>query len=177
MYKQVGDYQLMEKIGKGNFADVYLGVHKSTSAQFAIKVISKDSFSDPKLLSGLESEVKIMREFSHRNIIQLHKYFSSEKNFYLVLEYCPGGDLAKFIRRNKRLSEEHALSFLAQLSEGLSFLNERNFIHRDLKPANVLLVENSPSAVIKLADFGFARHLTSATLALTRCGTPLYMVG
>ena len=173
--KVVGEYQLTEKIGKGNYADVYLGFHKNTGQKYAIKAISKDTFSEPKLLTGLESEIRIMREFQHPNILQLFKYFSSEKNFYLVLEYCTGGDLSKFIRKRTRLSEGLAYNFLLQLAEGLSFLNENNFIHRDLKPANVLLTEASESAILKIADFGFARHLTGASLAQTRCGTPLYM--
>ncbi len=176
MSKSVGEYVLKEKIGKGSYADVYKGVHKITGLKYAIKTICKENLSDPKLLMGLESEIKIMREFFHENIVRLHEYFSSEKNFYLVLELCEGGDLSKYIKKNKRISERVSHSFLLQLANGLSFLQEKNFIHRDLKPANVLLSEFSENAVLKLADFGFARHLTAASLAQTRCGTPLYMV-
>ncbi len=176
MSKTVGDYQLKEKIGKGSYADVYKGTHKVTGQKYAIKTISKDILSEPKLLAGLESEIKIMREFVHENIVCLHEYFSSEKNFYLVLELCEGGDLSKFIKKKKRLDERLAHNFLAQITSGLAFLHEKNFIHRDLKPANVLLSEFSDNAVLKLADFGFARQLSVASLAQTRCGTPLYMV-
>ena len=176
MYKVVGDYQLTERIGKGNFADVYLGTSQKTGNKYAVKVISKETFNDPRLVAGLDAEIKIMKEFSHKNIVQLYKYFSSEKNYYLVVEYCAGGDLNKYIRSVGRLTEGTALNFLAQLTEGLAFLHEKNFIHRDLKPANVLLSEKSENAILKLADFGFARHLSTASLAQTRCGTPLYMV-
>ncbi|KAJ1431863.1 kinase-like domain-containing protein [Ochromonadaceae sp. CCMP2298] len=176
MSKAVGDYVLKEKIGKGSYADVYKSYHKHTGHKFAIKTISKEILSEPKLLVGLESEIKIMREFVHENIVCLQEYFSSEKNIYLVLELCEGGDLSKFIRKRKRLEERLSHSFLAQLAAGLSFLQEKNFIHRDLKPANVLLSEFSDNAVLKLADFGFARQLSVASLAQTRCGTPLYMV-
>jgi serine/threonine-protein kinase ULK/ATG1 len=176
MSKSVGDYILREKIGKGSYADVYKGVHKITGINYAIKTIFKENLSDPKLLMGLESEIKIMREFSHQNIVKLHEYFSSEKNFYLVLELCEGGDLSKYIKKSKRLSERVAHSFLLQLVNGLTFLQDKNFIHRDLKPANVLLTEFSENATLKLADFGFAKHLAGASLAQTRCGTPLYMV-
>jgi serine/threonine-protein kinase ULK/ATG1 len=175
MSKTVGEYVLKEKIGKGSYADVYKGTHKVTGLKYAIKAISKDILSEPKLLAGLESEIKIMREFSHENIVCLHEYFSSEKNFYLVLELCEGGDLSKFIRKKKRLDERLAHNFLAQITNGLAFLHDRGFIHRDLKPANVLLSEFSDNAVLKLADFGFARQLAVASLAQTRCGTPLYM--
>jgi serine/threonine-protein kinase ULK/ATG1 len=92
------------------------------------------------------------------------------------LELCRGGDLSSFIKKNKRLEERVAQCFLKQLSDGLMFLHEKNVIHRDLKPANVLLSESSEFAVLKLADFGFAKHLSEASLAQTQCGTPLYMV-
>lgn len=176
MFKQVGDYELKNRIGRGNYADVYLGVHVKTREQYAIKVIAKEKFSHPKLIAGLESEVKIMKEFNHRNILSLKKYFSSANNFYLVMEYCAGGDLNKFIKKVGRLREEHAFNFLAQLAEGIAFLNEQGFIHRDLKTANVLLTEETVRATLKIADFGFARQLQSDALAQTPCGTPLYMV-
>jgi serine/threonine-protein kinase ULK2 len=177
MSKTVGDYVLKEKLGKGNFADVYLGVHKTTKEKFAVKVISKESFIEPKLLAGLESEIKIMKELKHPHLLQLVKYFTSEKNFYIVTEYCPGGDLSKFIRKRGALPEALAFNFLHQLTQGLYFLNEHEFIHRDLKPANVLLTVQSEHAILKIADFGFARSLGESILAQTRCGTPLYMVG
>lgn len=176
MLKSVGDYQLTGQIGKGTYADVYRGSHKKTGQRYAIKMISKDILSEPRLLAGLRCEIDIMREFENENIVRLHEHFSSEKNFYLVLELCAGGDLNKFIRRNKRLEERVAQGFLLQIANGLKYLHERNYIHRDLKPANVLLSENSTNATLKLADFGFARELAVAALAQTRCGTPLYMV-
>lgn len=176
MSKTVGDYQIKEKIGKGSFAEVYLGVNIHDGKKFAVKVISKELInSEPKLAAGLESEIRIMHEFIHPHIVRLHRNFSSEKNVYLVLDYCQGGDLSKFIRKKGRLTEAVAVRFLHQLAEGLFFLKEKNFIHRDLKPANVLLTEFSENAIVKLADFGFARYLLEAALAQTRCGTPLYM--
>lgn len=176
MFKQVSDYELRTKIGRGNYADVFLGVHVKTHEQYAIKVIAKDKFQHPKLMAGLESEVKIMKEFAHRNIVHLKKFFSSTNNYYLVLEFCAGGDLSKFIKKMTRIREDYAFNFLTQLAEGISFLNERGFIHRDLKSANVLLTEASVNATLKIADFGFARVLQGDALAQTPCGTPLYMV-
>lgn len=173
MSKTVGDYKLVQKIGKGSFADVYKATHKKNTSEYAVKAIPKDLLSEPKLLSGLKNEIDIMKDFIHENIVQLHEYFSTEKNFYLVLELCPGGDLSKFIRKRKRLSEPVAQAFFVQLVNGLSFLHERGYIHRDLKPANCLL--SADQKVLKLADFGFARELSTAALAQTRCGTPLYM--
>jgi serine/threonine-protein kinase ULK/ATG1 len=108
--------------------------------------------------------------------VRLYEHFNSSKSIYLILELCPGGDLSKYIKRCRRIDEHVAQRFLRQLSDGLLFLNQRNLIHRDLKPANVLLSEASENAILKLADFGFAKVLAEASLAQTPCGTPLYMV-
>lgn len=117
-----------------------------------------------------------MRDIQHPNIVRLYDSFENSKYIFLVLELCRGGDLSSFIKRTKRLDESIAQSFLKQLASGLYFLNESSIIHRDLKPANCLLSEPSEYAVLKLADFGFAKHLSEASLAQTQCGSPLYMV-
>lgn len=134
--------------------------------------------------------------------VRLYEHFNSSRFIYLILELCPGGDLSKYIRKLGRIEERVAQTFLRQLSDGLHFLQSKNLIHRcvhrwahvclfmrsrwlatfchvshrDLKPANVLLSESSEFAILKLADFGFAKQLAEAAMAQTPCGTPLYMV-
>jgi len=176
--KTVGNYDLLRKLGRGSFADVYLAVNKINGSQVAFKVISKEKVIDPKnpkLQDNLDNEISIMRDYRHQNIVRLYDSFHSPRFIYLVLELCPGGDLSVFIKRNKRLDERVAKNFLCQLARGLTFLNQKNIIHRDLKPANVLLSENSNNAILKLADFGFAKQLAEAAMAQTQCGTPYYM--
>jgi serine/threonine-protein kinase ULK2 len=164
-----------ECAGSGSFAKVYRVRRKETGELYAMKVIDKEKIVDPKLQENLDNEIAIMRDYLHPNVIRLFQNFNSTKYIYLVLELCPGGDLSKFIRARKRVAEPVAKRFLHQLSRGLLFLSEKNVIHRDLKPANILLSEASDDAVLKLADFGFARVLGAASMAQTQCGTPLYM--
>jgi serine/threonine-protein kinase ULK/ATG1 len=175
MSKIVGDFRLSEKLGRGTYADVYKGENMKTGRIYAVKKILKSGLTNPKLVAGLENEIKIGKELVHENIVRLYDSFSSERNFYLISELCSGGDLHKFIKSRGHLEERLAQSFLAQLLDGLKFLKDGGYIHRDLKPANVLLSEFSNNAVLKLADFGYARLLEGATLAMTSCGTPLYM--
>ena len=91
------------------------------------------------------------------------------------MEYCAGGDLHNFIRKQGPLPSKIAQHFMIELAKGLKFLYSHALVHRDLKPHNLLLVEFSPSSSLKIADFGFARHLNEAALADTLCGSPLYM--
>lgn len=176
MSKTVGNYIIQSKIGSGSYAQVYKGINKINNEIYAIKVISKDKLgNDERLYHNLESEIRIMRDYIHINVVRLFENLTSGRNIYLILEYCPGGDLNKFIRKLNHLNDNVSRHFFIQLVNGLMFLHSKNVIHRDIKPQNILLMEANVNTIIKIADFGFAKHITEATMAQTPCGTPLYM--
>ncbi|RHY45057.1 hypothetical protein DYB30_012793, partial [Aphanomyces astaci] len=170
------DYVVTARIGSGSFAIVYKGYHKVTNVPVAVKAINKTKLN-PKLLENLESEISIMRQINHPNIVKLYDIKKTDKHIYLMLEYCDGGDLQHFIKKqpNGVVTEATARHFLRELADGLHVLWSLNLIHRDLKPQNLLLTEPSATSSLKIADFGFARHLESTSLAETLCGSPLYM--
>lgn len=176
----IGDYIVTSKLGSGSFAVVYKGYHKTSKLPVAIKALSLHKLNG-KLLSNLEMEIAIMRQIDHPNIVKLYEIKKTDKHMYLVLEYCAGGDLQHHMRRQPQQSGGHLLTenvarhFLRELAKGMQCLWQHNLIHRDLKPQNLLLVEDSPTSVLKIADFGFARHLATASMAETLCGSPLYM--
>ena len=177
-------------------------------AEVAIKAISRTSEKlTKKVLQNLEIEISILRTYRHPNIVCMHDVTKTQQHFYLILEYCDGGDVQHLIRSRKsgRLSEKLARRLMRDLSSGLRFLWGQELIHRDIKPQNLLLtgrlpmeeiIDNPPSAAtiqkennnppnnnnntnygfsLKIADFGFARLLQTASLAETLCGSPLYM--
>ena len=206
--KVVAGYALQQKLGSGSFAVVYKGVRlpdssKAQSNTVAIKAITRTSDKlTAKVLQNLEIEISILRTYRHRNIVCLHDVQKTERHFYLILEYCGGGDVQRLIRTRRagRLTEGLTRRLMRDLSAGLRFLWGQELIHRDIKPQNLLLTgplpidemndpektdemelkrreANFPSHQfsLKIADFGFARHLESASLAETLCGSPLYM--
>ncbi|KAH9262360.1 hypothetical protein BASA82_000595 [Batrachochytrium salamandrivorans] len=177
--KVVGNYELVEKIGSGSFSTVYRGQKRAqASAELpgvvAIKAIHLARLN-PKLKQAMFDEVEILSTLHHENIVSLLSTSATANTLYLVLEFC-GGDLHRYIRKHKHLALSTTQHFLRQLASGLEFLWRHNLIHRDLKPHNLLLV-NKPGALpgVKIADFGFARHLGEAKMAQTMCGSPLYM--
>lgn len=217
--KVVAGYALQQRLGSGSFATVYKGIKVPTSQPeaaseensanptdpetVAIKAIARTSEKlTKKVLQNLEIEISILRTYRHPNIVCMHNVQKTERHFYLVLEYCGGGDVQRLIRTRKsgRLSEKLTRRLMRDLASGLKFLWGQELIHRDIKPQNLLLTGavpldeiNDPESTpedeekrrqidfpshqfaLKIADFGFARHLQTASLAETLCGSPLYM--
>ncbi|XP_019430768.1 PREDICTED: serine/threonine-protein kinase ATG1c-like isoform X2 [Lupinus angustifolius] len=170
----VGDYIVGRQIGAGSFSVVWHGRHKVHGTEVAIKEIGTLRLNK-KLQESLMSEIFILKQINHPNIIRLHDIIEVPGKIHLVLEYCKGGDLSLYIQRHGRVLEATAKHFMQQLATGLQVLRDNNLIHRDLKPQNLLLSRNDERSVLKIADFGFARSLQPRGLAETLCGSPLYM--
>eukprot|EP00252_Welwitschia_mirabilis_P016587 TRINITY_DN3663_c0_g1_i10.p1 TRINITY_DN3663_c0_g1~~TRINITY_DN3663_c0_g1_i10.p1 ORF type:complete len:700 (+),score=152.64 TRINITY_DN3663_c0_g1_i10:691-2790(+) len=170
----VEDYTVSKQIGFGSFSFVWLARHKHKGHEVAIKEIPTERLNK-KLQESLLSEIEILQKINHPNITRLHETKEEQGRIYLVLEYCVGGDLSSYISHHGKVSESKARHFMRQLAAGLRVLREHNLIHRDLKPQNLLLSSCDENAVLKIADFGFARPLQPQGLAETLCGSPLYM--
>nr|AFG28421.1 ATG1 transcript variant A [Bombyx mori] len=184
---QVGDYEFTKQdiIGHGAFAMVYKGrKRKNPSQSVAVKVVTKKGIQ--KASEILVKEIKILRELTalqHKNLVAMHDCMDSPAYVYVVMEYCNGGDLADYLQTNRLLSETTIQLFLAQLAEAMSAIHAKGIVHRDLKPQNILLTHSilpprtpHPSDItLKIADFGFARFLEEGNMAVTLCGSPMYM--
>lgn len=170
--KQVAGYILDRRIGKGSYATVWKGRVESGDEAVAVKVISRQTITET---AQLRQEVEVLRRISHPNIVRFRDLKKSAAHYYLVLEYCAGGDLSQFVKTQGHVAEETARGFLTQIAAGLCVLHRENVLHRDLKPQNILLSDNSDNPVLKIADFGFARALSPEDMAATVCGSPLYM--
>ncbi|XP_071371139.1 serine/threonine-protein kinase ULK1a [Centroberyx affinis] len=178
----VGKFEFNRKdlIGHGAFAVVFKGRHKEKrDYEVAVKCINKKNLAKSQSLLG--KEIKILKELKHENIVGLLDYQEMGGCVYLVMEYCNGGDLAEYLHSKGTLSEDTIRVFLQQIAQAMKVLQGKGILHRDLKPQNILLCHpegrrSSPNnTCIKIADFGFARHLQTNTMAATLCGSPMYM--
>ncbi|XP_068608748.1 serine/threonine-protein kinase ULK1 [Brachionichthys hirsutus] len=178
----VGTFEFSRKdlIGHGAFAVVFKGRHREKHDwEVAVKCINKKNLAKSQTLLG--KEIKILKELKHENIVALLDFQETVSSVHLVMEYCNGGDLADYLHSKGTLSEDTIRVFLQQIAGAMRVLQAKGIIHRDLKPQNILLSyppgrkSQSNNTCIKIADFGFARHLQNNMMAATLCGSPMYM--
>ncbi|XP_020954701.1 serine/threonine-protein kinase ULK3 isoform X1 [Sus scrofa] len=193
---------LTERLGSGTYATVYKAyAKKDTREVVAIKCVAKKSLNKASV-ENLLTEIEILKGIRHPHIVQLKDFqvwtcggatpkegwrkdplskpplcLSSQwdsDNIYLIMEFCAGGDLSRFIHTRRILPEKVARVFMQQLASALQFLHERNISHLDLKPQNILL-SSLEKPHLKLADFGFAQHMSPWDEKHVLRGSPLYM--
>ncbi|KAJ6446248.1 checkpoint kinase 2-like protein [Purpureocillium lavendulum] len=167
-------YTLLEKLGKGHFAEVYLCVEKSSGQRYAVKIFTKHpGMEDRSKTEGLQQEIGVLMGVSHPNVLCLKDTFNERDRVYLVLELAPEGELFNFIVMKQKLSEDESRKLFKQLFQGIKYLHERNIVHRDIKPENILMVDKNLH--VKLADFGLAKIIGEESFTTTLCGTPSYV--
>ncbi len=169
-------YRIKEYLGGGNFGAVYLAEELASRMQVAIKVLSEcgDEFS-----KSFENEARIMARLRHPNIVQLLGVFNEYNSYFLVTEYCSGGNLGDYIRKKGKLAEDDAVVIMQQIASGLDYVHSFRFdaehlgiAHRDLKPQNIFL---DAAGNVKIGDFGISRMAEGSHRFSTSVGTHLYM--
>ncbi|CAD8133875.1 unnamed protein product [Paramecium octaurelia] len=170
--KLIGDYVLMEELGKGSFGCVYKCQNRIDQSFHAIKIIQFQSLSNCEGVVGelLKDEISVLAKIDSPNVLKLEHYFQSKSNCYIVMEYCNGGDLERYwTKEGKKIKEQKAIEIVIQILNGLSELHKQNVIHRDIKLANILMHNDQ----IKIADLGFCKQLQNQDMEVSLClGTP-----
>jgi len=169
------DYELGQFLGKGTFATVKQGRKKETGQKVAVKIIDKNNI-DVKIES-LKTEVKILMNVKHDNIVNLLGVYEDESKVYLIMELMGGGELFDRICNDypNGYSEKQASELIRQMIVAVQYFHGKGIIHRDLKPENLLFATQTDSSVIKISDFGLAKIWSGDTLVKTACGSPNYV--
>lgn len=149
------DYELLEKLGSGAFSAVYKCQEKQSGAIRAVKIVYKNSLTKQHTSTTNKlQEIQVLKILDHPNIIKIFKGYEDEKNFYIVMEYCEGGELFQKIINRYTFNENEVAKIMYQLLSAVAYCHSKNVIHRDLKPENLLIEGSVEDYVIKVGDFG-----------------------
>jgi calcium-dependent protein kinase len=168
-------YQIGNKIGEGSYSSVRRIKHRQTNEKRAVKTIHKKYISNELERQAVMTEVSLLKSVDHPNIIRLHEFYQDEKNYYIITEYCSGGELFERVIRLRSLSENQAATYMQQIFSVLVYLHDRNIVHRDLKPENLMMSSNGHDARLKLIDFGSAYVSPKGSFMTEEVGTAYYM--
>ena len=152
-------YELEYQLGEGGFGQVYLVRHKKMNLLRAMKVIPIISKNEKQ---KTDKEIELLRKLDHPNIVKLFEYFSDDDKYYLITEYCRGGDLFDLIKKKKRFSELSAAYIMYQIFHALIYCHKvHHLIHRDIKPENIVIFRQNNDGEdlydVKLIDFGISQ--------------------
>ncbi|KAJ1729635.1 hypothetical protein LPJ61_003427 [Coemansia biformis] len=171
-------YDFKREIGAGNFAKVWLTVHKQTGMACACKVINKKRhLLSAGLTKIFEREISIMKQLKHENIVPLHELHIDGDRIHIFMEYIEGGDLFTYLSDNGPFSESGCRPLFKQTCSAIRYLHANGITHRDIKLDNMLIkvASNGTVSSVKLADFGLARAVGDGETMRTICGTPSYL--
>uniref|UniRef100_A0A672LJ88 Protein kinase C n=1 Tax=Sinocyclocheilus grahami TaxID=75366 RepID=A0A672LJ88_SINGR len=170
----LGDFDLIRVIGRGSYAKVLLARLKKNEQIYAMKVVKKELVHDDEDIDWVQTEKHVFEQASTNPfLVGLHSCFQTESRLFLVIEYVNGGDLMFHMQRQRKLPEEHARFYAAEVCIALNFLHEKGIIYRDLKLDNVLLDQDGH---IKITDYGMCKEgIRPGDTTSTFCGTPNYI--
>lgn len=166
-------FEFLKVIGKGGSATVLQARKLDTGQLFAVKVLNKRCLQREDKVSQSLTERSILAKMSHPFVVKLHYAFQTASDLYLVLDFCPGGELFYHLKGLKRLTENQAKFYFGEILLAIEYLHSMNVLYRDLKPENVLL---DVDGHVRLTDFGVSKeNVSNRTTRSSFCGSPEYM--
>ncbi|EAR82389.1 calmodulin-domain kinase (macronuclear) [Tetrahymena thermophila SB210] len=166
------EFDTRKILGSGTYGNVYKAKKKDSKIVRAVKQIPK---SKVKNAERFKREIEIMRTLDHPNIIKLYETFEDERNIYLVMEVCEGGELFDRIIEKGRFTEIEARSIFSQIMQAINYCHNNGIAHRDLKPENFLFLTKHDDSPIKVIDFGLSKNFDNKQAMKTKAGTPYYI--
>jgi serine/threonine protein kinase len=169
----LGQYRLVDRIGRGGMATVYKAYQPSLDRYVAVKVLPTYLAHDPDFATRFRREARAIAKLNHPRILPVHDFGQEGELSYIVMRYVEGGTLKKIL--GQPLALDRVVDIIVQVGDALDYAHQQGIIHRDVKPANVLLDRGKWAL---LSDFGLAK-MAAASVQLTKTGvglgTPAYM--
>ncbi len=149
--QQIGNYRLLNLLGRGMASEVYRAEHVQTGQQVAIKILN--GYWSAQDIQKFLARASVLTHLHHPHIVQVFEFGVEQRTAFLVMEYAPHGTLRTLHPRGTRLPLPQVISYVRQIASALHYVHQHNLIHRDIKPHNMLL---STQEHIVLSDFGIA---------------------
>ena len=164
----------IEDLGEGAFAKVIHVKDKRTKKDFALKVVKK-SESNIDLINRMKEEIQILKKLEHQNIVKYYGQFETSNQLFIKMEYLKYGNLEKWLKENKTISEEKASLIIKEVLSAIAYLHQNQICHRDLKPENIMFSRQNDLSSIKIIDFGLSLQNFDTLCNSDYCGTLIYM--
>ena len=170
---RIDSFEIISLIGKGAHSEVFQVRKKDNAMIYAMKTVKIPKKEESIILEQIINEKTVLSQLNHPFIIQMHYAFQNSEHLFIVMDFCPGGELFYYINNYKTLSEYEARLVICEIILALEYMHSKGIIYRDLKPENILI---DMDGHIKLADFGLSKtHFKPTTFSTTFCGSPEYM--
>jgi serine/threonine-protein kinase len=157
-------YEIIQTIGEGGMANVYLAKDVIIDRYVAIKVLRGDLAGDEKFVRRFQREALAASSLDHHNIVEMYDVGEDHGTYYIVMEYIKGKTLKQLIKKRGALTLSECIDIMLQLTDGVNVAHSSYIIHRDLKPQNIMIQDNGE---IKITDFGIAMALNNTQLTQT----------
>ncbi|CAH2713307.1 Serine/threonine-protein kinase PrkC [Neobacillus rhizosphaerae] len=159
-----GRYKILEMIGGGGMANVYLAHDMILDRDVAVKMLRLDFANDEEFIRRFRREAQSATSLAHPNIVNIYDVGEENDLYYIVMEFVDGMTLKQYIQQKSPLRVEEAIGIMRQLTSAISHAHQNHIIHRDIKPHNIL-VDNEGN--VKITDFGIAMALSATSITQT----------
>ncbi|MFC7061259.1 Stk1 family PASTA domain-containing Ser/Thr kinase [Halobacillus seohaensis] len=157
-------YKVMEMIGGGGMANVYLAHDIILDREVAIKVLRLESGNDEEFIARFHREAQSATSLAHHNIVTIYDVGEEDDIYFMAMEYVDGMTLKQYIQQKSPIDPSEAIDIMRQVTSAISHAHDNGIVHRDIKPQNIL-VDNYGH--VKVTDFGIATALSATSLTQT----------